>query len=377
MSKITTVTVNDVPLDLNEVQYEIKLQTGASARWALPQPTTAQLMLWTTDRLPVQVGDFVEWVTEENAPGTSRFRGQVTNTTLVHDRPGRVQTVATLAGPLLRLGRCNMGYDTMPEQPSSERIVEIFNRAGVVCTVKAPEPDNTLVEFINNNQTCRSAFEAVMYSNPYDVWELDQPIGGNSVDLYSEIGRIEPFDFVEIPAANTIWEPTWYQDTGQVVNDVTVTYGPLNSGTAGQTESVRLVSNDSIAIYGPISTKVTTHLRDEDDAGYLATRLIDTYAQAKWKISGAEIDCITLDHDTHEEVVQNMRVGSRISLTQLPAPTPLQGGHFWVEGFTEYYAPDTHTMTIALTPVLTGPLFDVAQFDNADPAAYETAVLAY
>lgn len=405
---ISAVSIDGTPLDLGRIEYQVTIQTGSSAQWESPQSTSCQLRVWSPDIVPASVGQELVIEDDDIPTGKARFRGQVTNIELMHPTDGAVRATITAQAPLMRLGRATTGYWTAPEQTAAQRITDICTEAGVTAIIKRDD-QTALVGREFQDTACRFAFDECLASEPFDVWEMNIPLQlrtgpqfdlcrfddsdpqadttavftdgasetGLAIELWSENRRDEDAA-ITLPPDAVVWEPVWRQDTGRVINAVSVTYGDHPApGTSTPRPVVRVADDPSAAIYGPASTQVTTDLKDAADAGHLATRLLTTYSAAHWEAASCDVVMDSLDTVTRKLFMTRIRPGAKVSMTNLPQPAPAFASEFYVEGFTESYANGQHIITLALTAIPTGPQFDLMRFDDADPNSPTTAVFNY
>lgn len=406
---ITEVRIKGQPVPLDRVEYQVTIQTGSAARWEIPQATTCQIAIWSDDVIPAVVGDELTIIDDDIDTGNARFRGQVTNVELSHPDPGIVRQLVTAQGPLMRLGRMTVGYGTLPEQTAADRLADLMAMAGVYAQVMDDGWPAVMAARPLDDQKGSFMFGETMRSEPFDVWEMNIPLElrqgitfdtaqfdesdpaapetavfidtasplGYAVELWGEQSRSD-VNLYAIPSHAVMWEPRWKQDTGRVVNDITITYGDYPAqGSSDKRPTVRVQSAASKAAYGPASTQITTDILGQADAGRTATQLLDEYASPKWEMASCELLLDELSTIDRKMAMTMIRPGRAIHIEDLPQPAPATYSDFWVEGFTEVYSPGRHTMTLALTSIPTGPRFDFMEFDNADPTSPATAVLNY
>jgi hypothetical protein len=405
MLSAVTISGRDVPLA--NVEYRVTIQTGSAAIWEIPQPTTCQVAIWSKDIVPAHIGDELTLMNDDLPADKARFRGQITNVQLDHPEPGIARALITAQGPMMRLGRMTVAYSTLPEQTAAERLVDLFAMAGVVAQVKDPGLSFVMVERPLDNQKGRFMLEETVRGEPFDIWEMNIPLQlragitfdkaqfGNSdpaseatavfldqssptdyaLELWGEINRSDT-NLQTLPADAIAWEPRWQQDTGRVVNQIAVEYGPYPTDASAR-PTIAVESAPSIATFGPASTTIKTDIKDAQDAGGLAVKLLSSYAQPMWELSSCDLLLHEVDELTRRQLLGLIRPGLAVRVDDLPQPAPATYSDFWVEGFTEAYAPGQHIMTLALTAIPTGPRFDHLRFDDADPTSPSTAVFNY
>ena len=77
---ISTILLNDVPLDLDTVEYQVQIQHGRADVTANPQPSNAQIVIRGSVGVNIEISD--ELVIK--AYGFHRFTGQVSDVSITH-----------------------------------------------------------------------------------------------------------------------------------------------------------------------------------------------------------------------------------------------------------------------------------------------------
>jgi hypothetical protein len=150
---------------------------------------------------------------------------------------------------------------------------------------------------------------------------------------------------VELPAGAVVWEPIWRSNDGTILNDVTVTYG-----TADPQLTQQVTDATSIALFDRRATEITTGLANDYDALRRATNVITAQGSERWQVTNVQVIMNELTNQQRDDVYALLE-GDRVLLTGLPQPTPNATSQFLgvVEGWTEEFNGDLHTLAISLS----------------------------
>jgi hypothetical protein len=369
---ITAVKVNGTALDLDGIEYQVTVSHGRNDITALPQASDASLTLYGFPTIPVEVSDLV--VIE--AYGLTRFTGRVTDVVLTHlyDPEGIVNFVARLEvqlmGNLSRLGLAFVGADGYARELLDLRVENILTDAGVtyannsdplmtqesldaqiggygaldLLSALCTQTGATLADLPDGNILFESYSRRGYGYNPAHWYDL-------GTDTYPDIPYIwaDVYDRVDaapltvtIPAASTVWAPTWRKSAQTILNDVTVTYG--NSGNQDKTDS----DPASIVTHGRRAFTLATQLHYATDAQTRASEIIRSQSEPRYAMANVQVLMETLTEPTLTDVLELIR-GSRVNLDDLPQPAPIGDYTGVLEGWAETYTPGQHILTLSLS----------------------------
>jgi len=360
---ISQILLNDVPLDLDTVEYQVQIQHGRADVTANPQPSNCQIIIRGSVGVDIEISD--ELVIK--AYGFDRFTGQVSDVSITHlsaDPPVAVSTVTGI-GELSRVGFTEVGASGYPEQTVSQRVEEVLiavglpylNGADSVTTLAAITggditPTDALTELANlaerNGGTYfddpygRIVFEsygdrgsttfAGAWSSQVDTW-ADATVTWSSypVNMSSTL----------IPDDTIIFTPTWAKTRQSLVNSVTV-LGHNETHETTQTDAA------SIASYGLREYRLNTDIKDAADVIERAGNIITAQANPLWNLGTISIMVQNLDEANRDRIMQLVS-GMEVSILNLPQPAPELQYAGIVEGWGEVYTPGEHIFTLSLS----------------------------
>jgi len=360
---ISQILLNDVPLDLDTVEYQVQIQHGRADVTANPQPSNCQIIIRGSVGVDIEISD--ELVIK--AYGFDRFTGQVSDVSITHlsaDPPVAVSTVTGI-GELSLVGFTEVGASGYPEQTVSQRVEEVLiavglpylNGADSVTTLAAITggditPTDALTELANlaerNGGTYfddpygRIVFEsygdrgsttfAGAWSSQVDTW-ADATVTWSSypVNMSSTL----------IPDDTIIFTPTWAKTRQSLVNSVTV-LGHNETHETTQTDAA------SIASYGLREYRLNTDIKDAADVIERAGNIITAQANPLWNLGTISIMVQNLDEANRDRIMQLVS-GMEVSILNLPQPAPELQYAGIVEGWGEVYTPGEHIFTLSLS----------------------------
>ena len=370
---ITAVTVNGTALDLDGIEYVVTVSHGRNDITAIPQASDATLTLYGFPTIPVEVSDVI--VIE--AYGVTRFTGQVTDVILTHlanpDSPVNIvaRLEVTLMGNLSRLGLAFVGAAGYARELLETRIENILTDAGVtyannsdpamtqealdaqaggygaldLLTALCTETGATLADLPDGNILFESYSRRGYGYNPAHWYDIDVTDTWPDIpfiwaDVYDRVDAA-PLT-VTIPAASTVWAPTWRSTNATILNDVTVTYG--TSGNQDKTDS----DPASIATHGRRAFTLSTQLHYATDAQTRASEIVRSQSEPRYAMANVQVLMETLTEPTLTDVL-NLISGSRVNLDDLPQPSPIEDYTGVLEGWAETYTPGQHILTLSLS----------------------------
>ena len=370
---ITSVTVNGVDLDLDDVILDVIITHGRGAITDSASPSTLDMRIFATGQItvPYTLGQSVN----VKADTVDRFTGAITDMAISHSttvdgQPPMTIIDVTAVGKLANLGR--FFYETTrPEEDLQARVDAILTATGLTYSAQA-DPAYALLEVLAADAALEDARTQLDVLNVWTGGTLyDKPDGTVVFESYTRRGYNYatatwagmPLDWdsttgdwasqyaagsaapstVTLPVTAVVWEPRWAATSSTIVNDVTVSYGTLDpQDTFNQVDAV------SVAAFGSRAISITTGLVDVDDAGNRASLVLTAQATERWTLGGVEILMETLDAPTLA-LVMGLTSGDRVIVTGLPTPGPIAQFLGVLEGWTETYTIDGYRLTLALS----------------------------
>lgn len=358
---IYAIVVNDAPLDLGNVEFDVRITHARSDVRSQPEASTAQIILRNATALGVDIGDEVTISAYADEP---RFRGTITDLTLDHlstTPPTPVVTV-TAIGFLARLGLLTTGEDPFDEEKVRARVDAVMTDAGLTYLNAA---DNTLTLKENTEPIIGTKID---YLQTLAQWSggtfFDDPRGRIVFEDYGERGiagnpgiwenQPEPFGFYtqawntfpasnaapQLPASAIAWTPAWRKDLQTLINDIQIEYG---------NEAIyELTDNGSITSYGKRQYDLVTELLALADAQERAAQILGAQAQPLWNLGQISILVDRLTNEQRDRALALLS-GSGVIVNGLPEGSPYTQFQGIVEGWSETYANESHVLTLSLS----------------------------
>jgi hypothetical protein len=370
---ITSVTINGVDLDLDDVILDVIITHGRGAITDAASPSTLDMRIFATGQItvPYTLGQSVN----VKASSTNRFTGAITDMAISHattidGNPPMTIIDVTAIGKLANLSR--FFYDTTrPAEDLQARVDAILTATGLTYAAQA-DPNYALLEVLAADAVLEDARTQLDTLNDWTGGTLyDKPDGTVVFESYTRRGynyatatwagmpldwtsttldwvsQYAPGDAaptaVTLPVTAVIWEPRWQATASTIVNDVTVSYGAADPQLDYQDTDAA-----SIAAFGSRAIKVTTGLSDVGDAANRASLVLTAQATERWTLGGVEILMETLTAPTLA-LVLGLTSGDRVIVTGLPTPGPIAQFLGVLEGWTETYTIDGYRLTLALS----------------------------
>jgi len=389
---ITSVTINSVNLDLDDVILDVIITHGRGAITDAASPSTLDMRIFATGQItvPYTLGQSVN----VKAASTNRFTGYITDMAISHSttidgQPPMTIIDVTAVGKLANLSRF-YSDTTRPAEDLQARVDAILTSTGLTYAAQA-DPNYALLEVLAANAVLEEARTQLDVLNDWTGGTLyDKPDGTVVFESYTRrgynyatatwadmsldwtnttldwISQYAPGSSapvaVTLPVTAVVWEPRWQATASTIVNEVTVTYG-----TADPQLDFQDTDATSIAAFGSRAIKITTGLADVGDAANRASLVLTAQASERWTLGGVEILMETLTAPQLTAVMA-LTSGDRVIVTNLPSPGPI--GQFLgvLEGWTETYTIDGYRLTLALSD----PRYSYAmlQWDQAGTATW-------
>lgn len=351
-----SVLLNGVEVDPSKVVMPITIKHGRSSPDRQPDSPQATLIFKGVQWAPV-LGDLIEvranivgvdpaeyddptvlyddprvtydgrWVA-----GIHRFHGTVTDAEVAEwgGYPGHVRVTAVSLQA--DLGRVGVVLDR-PAESDVARVQAIATAAATPITVVG-NPGPTLAPDTIDKDAL-GALHEVCESTGGIVWSHT-----NGELMYGTGDHRAIEDPVTAIGAHAIISGLqWDSTVTDLVNKVTVTWGPENAQTQ------KTVQDDtSIAIYGERWVKVSTMLESEEDALYLAALIMARRSFPYWWMSDIVMDSEHVNGDVEAMTsALLLRVGDAVYLPIPPDPSPAGLLAEWsVEGWQEEWPESSH-----------------------------------
>lgn len=291
-----------------------------------------------------------------------RFTGEVTDPTVAY---GTRLTAAACAGLLGRGNRIPVDGTTWPLEDDGDRVGRILAASRVGLQAGTIDPGSVTVAAPTRPETVATLLEQVSVSALGQV--LEQPSG--VVDWHDADHRRDPAVAATLASAQVLRDVTWSQRVGSLVNDLDVKLADGSQVTVTDPESA------DPARYGPWPAAVDTILTSPLDGYALGVDIVGRRADPAWQLPDLTVDLVRTIAPADLAPVLQLRHGSLLELTGLPAAFP-NAGRVFVEGYVETATPRTWSIAFAVSdPLQSGvgirwidwPDTDAYQWQDLDP----------
>jgi hypothetical protein len=354
------------------------------------------MTLYGFTSIPITISDVVE----VEAYGVTRFTGRVTDTQLSHDYNPNGPTVGapvtsyvarldvTMIGNLSLLGLAFVGASGYSQELLNDRVENILTDANIVYTNNSdPLMTQESLDALDGGYSALDLLTAL--GTETGVTLCDLPDGAVLWESYSRRGYgynpahwddLDPTDTwpdinyiwadvydrvdtapltVGIPKAKVAWSPTWRNTSQTILNDVTVIYGANGNQSQNDTDPA------SIITHGRRAFTLTTQLHLGTDAQSRASDIIRTQSEPRYALQSVEV---LMEEVTEPLLSQLLGVisGSKVSIDDMPHPSPVDDYIGVCEGWAETYTPGLHRLVLSLSD----PRFSyqVVKWSEIDPA---------
>lgn len=186
------------------------------------------------------------------------------------------------------------------------------------------------------------------------------------IDWISNVGRRYQPPAITLDAGQVLAPLVVGESLADLVNLVTVNYQYQPNPPELTTEAAATSARNQVSIdaRGNAARTIDTRVTTPAAADALARDTVGRYAWPHWHPGAVTVDLTGLlerDHPGDRELVRALlaaEVGALIDLAGLPDTSPVPGGLYWAEGFSEAIAAGRWTLTLALIPyaLLTAPI---------------------
>lgn len=137
-----------------------------------------------------------------------------------------------------------------------------------------------------------------------------------------------------------------------VVNKFATNWG--NPGDVGGVGGTEIATNDiSIRDRGNLTDSQDVKLANAAAAQRYSREQVTRYAIPKWMMTSADVDLTAMHEQGRQAVARQLlaaELGALVQINDLPAPSPVTTGLFWLEGITEAWTSGRATMALSLVP---------------------------
>ncbi len=381
-----SVLVNGVEADPSKVVMPITIKHGRSSPDKQPDAPTATL-IWKSPVWAPVLGDTIEvranivgieaplWddplVHYDDSRVTydglwiawiSRFVGTVTDAEAQEWKglPGHVRVTAV--SKQADLGRTGVLLD-QPVESDVARVQAIAADAGVAIEIVGNPGPNLAPDTVDKDAL--GALHEVTNSSGGLVWTKQD--GSLVYGTADHRGIGEPV--AALPAHAIISGLKWQTSVDDLVNRVTMTYGPENAQTQ------KTIQDDlSVNTYGQRYRKVSTMLNTEEDALYTAAVILGRRAWPYWGMSDILMDSEHVNNDVDAMTTALLlKVSDAIYLPIPPDPGPAGEMAEWiVEGWSEEWPESDHlTLQFAVSDRVRFALTTLRLWIDAQPQTWQ------
>ncbi|MGI9116387.1 MAG: hypothetical protein ACR2JV_01970 [Gaiellales bacterium] len=345
---ITGVYFGGSSVDLNTIAYDCSITIGRRDHTTAYAPSSCRMTFYDVVATPYTA--LVGKTLRVQGAGYKLFGGYITDVRLtVATATSGARCDIIAAGPSSRLGLITVGGSGYAAQTIANRCAAIAN--------DVTSQDATFT-FANETGTDEGTYTLSAYSsgattattalqNTLDFVNgclYDNPYGGG------ETGRVSYFTpdcsvvSTLTPASSSILFAPTFEQSGQIINDVTVNY---NTGTILRSSTL------SQTLYGKRSQTVTTTIDNATHATDLADELIARVRRPRWAISD-----VTIEQPLAGSETLYTRIGGKFTITNLPTGAPRSTYTGIVQGWehriasnkfrTTFYLADPNDVGLAL-----------------------------
>jgi hypothetical protein len=349
-----TVEIDGASFDLEYALSSVRISSGRRDVLNQPEPTYASIELWTdaSQPLDVEIADSLTVSINKGTTGTQTiFTGTISDISISLPQYGDIGSIArysvTAVGALALLNKRLAGTSGYAKEFDGTRILNILTEAFVTewddldtVTTWADLPNDVtwlsydatslaLVDDLTANVDVPGQYELKAYpsgsgggeANAYELAKIaaqsgrgvlwEDGLGGLHYDDYAARALATPYPLTpdDLLANGLSSNMQW----GQIVNDVTLTYG----GGGG---SVNAQDQQSKILYGQLAASKETILFNESDAqdqaeAYLASR---AYPRNYPAVFTVPLHSPTVSDATRDQLAA-VYSGLRVSTNALPA----------------------------------------------------------
>jgi hypothetical protein len=371
---LSAVNINGAPVRCADL--EAVLTHGRRKVTDGPTASSAPVTIYNPDMPTWEAGDPIT-VHVHQLP-VPRFTGTITDVALVgHTTLGGVFEV-TAMGQVATLGHRDVGDIPWPVESPHDRATRILIKAGLPfrvadtssLRVNARDVDRqealTLIGDLASD-TGAAVFDTPdgvvvfqHYSTRAQTWLwfrwVDEPPEATwdiQTDRWSDMEVVSPAAPLPlvVDGCAVLWEPTWVSTSGDIVNSVSIEYGPEVEG--GSRPRVTTTNPDSVARFGRKHVAGPGGLADAPSAMERGGMILDLHSFPHWAIDNV---VVLLDRISPGEQVPTLAnsvlgllCGAKVQLLGMPQPAPEYDPVRIVEGWTHTLSATTDTLLLHLS----------------------------
>lgn len=328
---IERVAIDGVDVALGDVFAAVTIRHGRGSVDDGPLGSTATLSLVNVDRAFTSSFRVGRELAIDTTGAVPRFRGRITDATLVPDDSPTLSVVAI--STLARISGRPVGAVAWPSETWSDRVERAFLEA---------DADALLVLEVGGTNPTLAARDAEETNLGELLAALAQTVPAAIADLPSGDVLVQAIDtrqgraVVELDPAEVVYPTEWAQ-TDDVRNVVRVEW---SGGTVEQTDASSIAELDERAPL-TLSTELTTGA----EANARALLELNRRARPEWTLDRVEL--LALD--------PALGIGTPVRVVELPAAAPTERTIRLLEGWEDHVEGDEWTMQLALSaPALSG-----------------------
>jgi hypothetical protein len=277
-----------------------------------------------------------------DSPPEVRFTGTITDVSLVgHGHLGGIFEVDA-AGRVADLGVRDIGDVPWPVEYAVDRANRILTGAGLPFAVEGAPTIQ-----VNARDVDRKDALGLITSLAQDTGAavFDQPDGTIVFQHYSARvqDKTKPLP-MEVDGCVVLWEPSWEMTAGDVINSVTIPFGPEVQG--GTRPTVTVTNPASVTKFQRRHATVSGDLADELSARERGSMIIDLHSLPHWAMDGV---VVLLDKVQSALPFLNLRCGSLVKIVGMPQPAPEVDPVRIVEGWTHAMGVNRDVLTLRLS----------------------------
>lgn len=367
------VTVNGTVVALDHTGPVI-IRHGRSSPETQPDAATCSLTV-KSDALPalptlgdavrIDLGDVVhDWLHDDDPSIDARFVGTITDLTVRPERDvtGAQLLTITAVSSRARTGRAIIGDAPWPAETDGARASRILTLAAASTPLTLGTSDPGLFTVRARDVDRRPALQLLEELAASTLGVLAETRAGALLWHDADHRTLDAAPAVTLDASSVLRASTTStMRAGQLVNDLTVTYGDTDPQP-----SAHVTHAASIATNGLSAAALASQLEDAEDAETVARTIVGRRSRPAWSTPGVTVDLVRTVDVTTAAALLRLEFGDLLGLTGYPAAGPFSDAQLWVEGWTETYSRyawrlelDVSAFELTVSP---------RRFDELDPA---------
>lgn len=259
-----------------------------------------------------------------------RFVGEITDVGLSWDNVDTPRPTIVAVGDLARLGRRQIGDTPWPQELDGARVSRVLTLAGF-----PPDPllsDPGTLQVIARDVDRQPALDLAQGTATDGAGLLWSDTSGR-IRYADALHRRGAAVALALTAGDLGLGASWGASLDGLVNDAYVRWGPTPPG--GDQAEVHSSDPDSITARGTFGASLSTAIASAVDAQKRADMIVARQAVPAWILGGLEVDLAYLDQATTATLLAALETHALLSITGLPASSPMTSALLWVEGWRE------------------------------------------